>query len=119
MLNLAGAIGSLPYVGIVVAAGLFYNTLVDNPIVRAEARAGLVAVSELEAVKATLAEKTRQEGAAQAASDNFAEVIRRQAQAVSVKEAEQEKQNAAYEARLLALGRQCLLNGDDIRELSR
>lgn len=123
MLNLAGALSSLPYVAVsvstVIAAGLLWNMLIDNPIQRAEARGGYVAIAELEAAKAQLAETKRQTEAAQEASDNFAETLRRQAQAASIKTAEQEKRNAEYQARLVALGRQCLLDDDDIRELSK
>lgn len=123
MFSLAGALTSLPYVALsvstVVAAGLLWNGLVDNPSVRSEARSGYVTLAELGAAKAQLAETQRQAQAAQQANDNFAEVVRRQSQSIAAKLAEQEQKYAAYEERLKTLGRQCLLDDADIGELSR
>jgi hypothetical protein len=123
MFSLGGALTSIPYVALavstVVASGLLWNTLIENPSIRAEARNGYVAVAELTAAKAELAERERQAVAAIAAGNNFAAVLREQSAAMEKKASEQERLDRDYEAKLKAAGRSCLLTDADIRELSK
>lgn len=119
MLSLAGALGSLPYVLAVVGALLAYNVAIENPSIRAEARAGMVAVAELAAAKAELKERERQAAAGLAASTAFAETLRAQS-AELAKEAEAHEQELAdFAARLKKEGRSCALSDADIRELRK
>lgn len=117
MLNLAGAIRSLPYVLAVAGAMYLYNVAIENPLIRAEARAGMVTTAELSAVKAELAERERQAAAGLAASVTFAETVRAQSAALAEQSAAHEKELSDYEARLKAEGRSCPLSADDVRRL--
>lgn len=119
MLSIAGAIGSVPYVAAVAGLLMLYNSAIENPQVRAEARAGMVATAELAAAEAQLAERERQAQAATAANGRFAELLRRQAEDLAGMAVEQEKRDDEYAAKLKAAGRACLLTDADIRELHR
>lgn len=119
MLNFAGALASLPYVAVVAAALWGYNVLVENPMIRAEARAGMVSTAELAAAKAELAERERQAAAGLAASTAFAATLQQQSAALAKETEEREKELADYAARIKAEGRSCPLSDADIRGLRK
>lgn len=119
MLSFAGALGSLPYVAAVVAVLLGYNTLIENPMVRAEARAGMLSVAELAAAKAELAERERQAAAGLAASTAFAATLRQQSEELAREAEAHEKELADFAARIKAEGRSCPLSADDVRSLRK
>lgn len=119
MLSLAGALTSLPYVLIVTAGLLLYNWGVENPIIRAEARAGMVSTAELAAAKAELAERERQAAAGLAATTAFAATLRQQSEELARESEAHEKELADYAARIKAEGRSCPLSDADIRSLRK
>jgi hypothetical protein len=60
MFSLAGALSSIPYVLATVGLMLAYNGLIDNPMVRREARQGYVQESRITALQAANDELKRQ-----------------------------------------------------------
>lgn len=119
MFSLAGAFGAIPYVATVVVVGYLWNTLIENPALVREARAGFASTVELEAMKAQLNERERQAQVALEAGNKFADVLRAQATALATEAAEQEKKDDEYAAKLKKAGRACLLTDADIRELRK
>lgn len=83
-------------------------------VVRREARADLVSKTELAAAQAQAAEYRRQVEAGATTIKNFEQQLAIARRAASDREEESEREIRAYEVRLQAAGRSCLLDGDDI-----
>lgn len=119
MFTIAGALGSIPYVAMALLAVYAYNGIWENPRIREEARAGMVAKAELSAAQSELSEQRRQAQAAIAATTAFAEALRQnEAKQREINAAEQ-KRLSEYAEQIKKQGRSCILNDDDVRELSK
>lgn len=103
----------------VLGAAHVYNTVIDNPAVVREARAGFVLQAERDALVARLAEVERQRVAAERARadlQGWIEQIERDAEA---RTEQLEKEIDEYEQKLAEDGRACYLNRADIEWLLR
>lgn len=106
-------------VALALAGAALWDCLVDDPAVAAAARRGYVLTVERDAAEAELAETRRQLTVAREARDRFA-IGLAQAQAASAAHAEKlETEIAAYETELVAAGRACRLDRDDVEWLHR
>lgn len=119
LLNPAAILASWPYVAIVAAALMLYNVTIENPRIRAAAKADLVNQAEAAAGKAQVAEMKRQADAAIKVAADYNEMVRKQAADLEEQSASKEKELEAWENELKASKRSCPLTADDIRRLRK
>lgn len=96
-------------VGVVVAALLAYNSFIDNPHVRALARAGYVTEATQAALQAELDETIRQRDAAQKSSDAWMGRLSMFQRDQESKDEQSAKEIADLEAKTIAAGDSCTL----------
>lgn len=108
--GLAGVLAA----GVTFAACALYDRVVDDPSVRREATAGLVALSEKTALQAQIAEMNRRLAAAQRATKQFSDLLATSRAAEAAASAALEQDIARHEKALSDTGRSWRLDQSDI-----
>ena len=117
--TLIGGFRGVLVAGATLGAAYLYNVVVDNPLVVHNARAGWATQTELEAVKAELAERTRQVNVSAQAYTELSKRLAVQREAAAAEDARVEQEIRKYKKRLADAGRVCNLDEGDIEWLEQ
>lgn len=120
-MNIVGALAAIPYIAmmllVVTPLEIAWNSFVENPMVRSEARQGYVTDAVLAAEQAKVTEIERQRDALMVVNAEFtahAAELQRQHESET---AELEKRISDYEKTRTAQGRSCTVTAADLAEL--
>lgn len=117
MFSIGGAISAIPYVLATVGLLYAYNTFIDNPMVRREARQGYVHEATVTALTAQNAELRRQAAESEQLASAWQKSLERFQEVSRANEANLEERIAAYVADPANAGRECSLTDSDINFL--